>query len=229
MATLNASKSGRLAYLGGGSHSTARNASTATNTSVNPTFTTGNGIQYTRAAGRRGNSFSIYRAFYYFDTSGITGTVSVASLNIAGYQNTTADVIVVPSTAFGGDGSADIVAGDFNNLSFNGNYSAEFTGWGTSNNSLSLKPQARTDIQNNNYFICAVIQYDNDYLDTDPGSTTTLAAGVKFGTAAFLDYTEEAAASGPANLTSLNGITKSNITNVNTITLANITSINTIA
>lgn len=225
MATLNASKSGRLARTGAGSHTVARDATTANSTSVNPTFSSATGIQYQRSAGRRGNVYGIYRVFYYFDTSGITGTVSAASLNIDGYSATTADVIVVPSTAFSGDGSTNIVAGDFNNLSFNTNYSAAFTGWSTNNNSINLKPQARTDIQNNNYFICAVIQYDNDYLDTDPGSTTTLQAGIAFGTAAYLDYTESTP-SGPTNVAQFAGVAKANISKLSAVTFGDITSIN---
>jgi hypothetical protein len=224
MATLNASKSGRLARTGAGSHTVARDATTANSTSVNPTFSTSNGIQYSRTAGRRGNSYNIYRVFYYFDTSGITGTVSAASLNITGFNATTADVIVVPSTAFSGDGSTNIVAGDFDNLSFNTNYSAEFTGWSTGLNTLTLKPQARTDIQNNDYFICAVIQYDNDYLDTDPGSNVTRQAGVAFGTAAYLDYTE--ASSGPTNVAQFAGVAKANISKLSAVTFGDISKIN---
>jgi hypothetical protein len=227
MATLNASKSGRLAYTGAGSHSTARNASTATATSVNPGFSTSNGIQYSRTAGRRGNNYSIYRVFYYFDTSGITGTVSAASLNITGFSAITADVIIVPSTAFSGDGSTNIVAGDYNNLSFNTDYSVEYTGWSTGLNTMTFKPQARTDIQNNDYFIVAVIQYDNDYLNVDPGSTTILQAGVAFGTAAYLDYTE--AASGPANVASFLGVAKANIDTINAISFSNISELNGIS
>lgn len=225
MATLNASKWGRLGYTGGGTHSTARNAATANSTSVNPTFSSDDGASYKVASGRRGNTYTIYRAFYYFDTSGITGTVSAASINITGYNIATADVIVVPSTAFSGDGSTDIVAGDYNNLSFNTNYGTEFTSWTSSgNNSITLASTALSDIQNNNYFICALIQYDNDYSNVDAGTIVTYQAGIAFGTTAYLDYTE--AASGPANVVSLSGITKANITNVNTITLANISSIN---
>lgn len=227
MATLNASKWGRLGYSGGGTHSTARNASTANSTSVNPTFSSTDGVSYKVLSGRRGNTYTIYRAFYYFDTSGITGTVTAASINITGYSATTADVIVVPSTAFSGDGSTDITSADYNNLSFNTDYGIEYTGWSTGLNTMTLKPTARTDIQNNDYFICAVIQFDNDYSNVDAGAVVTYQAGVAFGTTAYLDYT--VAASGPANITSANGIAKANITSINTVAIADISSINSVS
>jgi len=225
MATLNVSKSGRVAYLNGGTHSTARDAATGNSTSINPTFSTANGIQYSLTPGRRGNNYSIYRVFYYFDTSGITGTVSAASLNITGYSATTADVIVVPSTAFSGDGSTDITSADYNNLSFNTNYGIEFTSWASSgNNSIPLKPTALSDIQNNNYFICALIQYDNDYSNVDAGTVITYQAGIAFGTTAYLDYTE--AASGPANVASFLGVAKADISTINSISFGDISNLN---
>ena len=108
----------------------------------------------------------------------MTGTVSSATINIRGINNFDADVIVVPSTAFSGDGSTNLVGADINNLTFNTDYSDEYASWSTSNNAITLKSQAESDIQNNNYFICAVIQYDNDFLDSEPGSLVTLDAGI---------------------------------------------------
>lgn len=228
MATLNASKWGRLGYSGGGTHSTARNASTANSTSANPTFSSADGASYKVASGRRGNTYTIYRAFYYFDTSGITGTVSAASINIAGYGANTADVIVVPSTAFSGDGSTNIVSTDYNNLSFNTNYGTEFTSWASSGtNSITLASTALSDIQNNNYFICALIQYDNDYSNVDAGAVVTYQAGIAFGTTAYLDYT--VAASGPTNVASFLGVAKANISTINTISFSNISELNGIS
>ena len=230
MATLDASKTGRAFVFGKSSHAAARDATTANGVAVDPSYSSGAAIQYARAAGRSGNSFSIYRTFYYFDTSGITGDVSSATLNILGASAESATVKIVPSTAFGGDGSADIVVGDFNNVTFDDSYSPSgFTGWDDGlNNSIILRTAAANDIRDNDYFICAVIEYTYDYGDTDPGSTTSVASGINYATAAYLDYTE-AGASGPANLTSFNNIAKASITNINGITLANITTLNGIS
>ena len=235
MATLNASKWGRLALTNQSSHANARDGTTANTTSVNPTFQTSNAIQYTFSLGRSGNVFSIYRVFYYFATSGITGDVTDSTLNILGASSNSAQFIVVPSTAFGGDGSADIVAADYNNITFDTSYGAGASGWSSSgNNALAFRSNtsaesaANAAIRDNDYFICAVIEFTSDFSDSQPGSTGTTNNGINFSTTAYLDY-DEAGAAGPANLTSYNGIAKSSITNINGITMANITTINGIS
>tara|TARA_R100000030_G_scaffold46146_2_gene34866 strand:+ start:529 stop:1239 length:711 start_codon:yes stop_codon:yes gene_type:complete len=236
MATLNASKWGRLALTNQSSHANARDGTTANITSVNPTFQTANAIQYSYSLGRSGNVFSVYRVFYYFDTSGITGDVTNSTLNIRGGSSAnSATFIIVPSTAFGGDGSADIVNTDFNNITFNTTYGAGTSGWSASgNNALAFKSNtsaespANAAIRDNDYFICAVIEFTSDFSDSQPGSTGTTNNGINFSTTAYLDY-DEAGAAGPANLTSYNGIAKASITNINGITMANITTLNGIS
>ena len=231
MATLDASKSGRLTMINESSHANARDSTTAESTTVNPSSgTTSNAIMYVKSSGRSGSVYNIVRHFYYFDTSAITGDVSDASLNILGAQSETAQTIVVPSTAFGGDGSADIVAADYNNLTFNTSYGAGASGYSdNSNNSLTLRATAANFIRDNDYFICAVIEFEHDFADNDPGSTVSKKNGINYGTAAFLEYTEASSASGPANLTSFNGIAKASITSINGITMANITTLNGIS
>lgn len=228
MATLNASKWGFVNSNNQSTHAAARGATTGTVT-VNPTISTSSPIEYTRLAGRSRGSFiyRVTRTFYYFNTSGITGTVSAASINIQGNTSTDADVIVIPSTAFGGIGTSNLVGTDIDNVTFDTSYSNEYTGWANSNNSITLKAQARTDIQNNNYFICAVVQYDNDYSDTALAINDQLNSGIDFGTTAYLDYT--VAASGPANVTSAKGIAKADIASINTIAIADISSINSVS
>jgi hypothetical protein len=237
MATLNASKWGRLALTNQSSHANARDGTTANITSVNPTFQTANAIQYSFSLGRSGNVFSVYRVFYYFDTSGITGDVTNSTLNIMGGSSAnSATFIIVPSTAFGGDGSADIVDTDYNNITFDTSYGAGASGWSaSSNNSIAFRSNTDAEgtvnaaIRDNDYFICAVIEYTSDFSDSEPGSTGTTNNGINFSTTAYLDYTETSAASGPANLTSYNGIAKASITNINGITMANITTLNGIS
>jgi len=228
MATLNASKWG---YITTGNQSTmtaARDATTGTVT-INPTGGVTSAIEFVRAAGRSRGSYiyRVVRTFYYFDTSGITGAVSSATINITGTTTTNADVIVVPSTAFSGDGSTNLVGTDINNISFNTNYANGNVAWSTGLNTITLKSTALSDIQNNDYFICAVLQFDNDYANVDPLAIVTYNSGVNFGTTAYLDYT--VAATGPANITSANGIAKANITSINTIAIADISSINSVS
>jgi hypothetical protein len=237
MATLDASKYGRLSLTGQSSHAAVRDGTTANFVSVDPTFSTANAIGYAALSGRGGNIYAIYRTFYYFDTSGITGNVTDSSLNIMGASAETATVIVVPSTAFGGDGSADIVNTDYNNITFNTTYGAGFTGWDDgANNELEFRDNANAEgtvnaaIRDNDAFIVAVIEYEHDYSDSAPGSIpTTKYSGIDYSTAAYLDYDEAGAASGPANLTSYNGVAKASITNINGITMAGITTLNGIS
>jgi hypothetical protein len=226
MATLNASKWGFVTSGNQSTHAAARGATTGT-VAVNPTSTATAPIEYTRLAGRGRGSFiyRVTRTFYYFDTSGITNAVSAASINILGSTQTNADVIVIPSTAFSGDGSTNLVGTDIDNVTFNTNYSDEYSSWASSNNSITLKSQARTDIQNNNYFICATIQYDNDYLNTDPGSNGQRNSSINFGTTAYLDYTESTP-SGPTNVASFAGIAKASISKLSAVTFGDITNIN---
>lgn len=225
MATLNASKWGRLAMTAQSNHAAARDSATANAVSVNPTFSSQLGVYYARSAGRSGNNFNIYRSFYYFDTSGISGNVSSATLNIAGTSAETATVIIIPSTAFGGDGSADIVNTDYDNITFSSAYGAGFSGWDDgANNSLTLKTTANNNIRDNDYFICAVIEYTYDYSDTDPGSNVDHKSGINYATAAYLDYTE--ATSGYAN--DVSGVATANIGKVIGVATASIGKVNSI-
>ena len=124
-------------------------------------------------AGRGATQFRIHRSFFFFDTSGVTGTVSAATLKIlfGGTRLNDANAIAVKSTAFGGDGSSALVADDFNNLDFSTAYTGEID---TSNIStvtdITLNATALTDMQNNDELIIAIINYDYDYSNVEPGA-----------------------------------------------------------
>ena len=228
--TLTTSKWGKITSNNQTTHSGARDATLGAATQ-NPTSAQLTAIEYLRGAARgRGSIYRVSRTFYYFNTSAITGAVSSAILKITGTSfSTTADVIVVPSTAFSGDGSTNLANGELGNISFNTNYSDEYTGWTSSTNSITLKTQARSDIQNNNYFICAVIEYDHDYLDTAPSSNSSFYNSVDFAGSnlAFLEY--QIASTGPTNVASFLGVTKANISTINTIALGNVSELNGIS
>ncbi len=216
MATQNASKWGYVRVLNQSSHTAARGASTG-QASSNPSSVEGNAFSYEVSNSGRGNAYSIYRTFIYIDTSGITNTVTAASINIKGYLNGGSRGILVPSTAFSGDGSTNLTGGDFGNLSFNTNYNGAFTTWSTTgNNSIPLESTARSDIQNNNYFICAIIEYDYDYSNTDPGAVISRVWGVDFSTTPYLDYTESGGGGG-SNFSTWNNKNQNEILNLNNI------------
>jgi len=88
MPTQNASKWGYARVTSQTSHAAARGASsgqaiTNPSTDISPAFA------YQAVSGGRGLLYSIYRVYYYFDTSGITGTVTSASVKIKGYTGNT--------------------------------------------------------------------------------------------------------------------------------------------
>jgi hypothetical protein len=184
-----------------------------------------------------GTAYSVNRSFYYFDTSGITGTVSSATLKIYGYSSATdGSAIAVKSTAFGGDGGTALVAGDFNNItgystgaSLAGSatdYSATIltTAWsGSGYNDFASTADLRTDMQNDNVVIICVMDYTNDYLNSALTSNATLNYGAYFtdqsGTSKDPYITYEVA-TGYGNIVS--GVAVANIGKVDGVATANI-------
>ena len=227
MATIDASKAGYIIGRASATFSTSRqNGSSVVSA---PTNNQTISISYTATSGRGSLTHAIRRTFLYFDTSGLTGTISDASLNIEGATNHAIDVAVFKSTAFGGDGGTALATSDFfSTIDFSTTY---FAGqdWVPTTNNLSLNSTANTDIQNNNAFICALVEKQKDGGNVAATSATSRQASIDFGTTITLTFTEAGAASGPANLTSYNGIAKASITNINGIAIANITSINGIS
>ena len=230
MPTLNANRGG----FATGQNSTFSTCRQTANSATDGSFTNTGAIGYVFSAGRGrgGGTHQITRTFFHFDVSAVTGTVSSLTLNIVGATNTSSDLIVLKSTAFGGDGGTALSTSDyFSSIDFSTAYSAEITSWSTGTNSITLNSTAESDIQNNNDFIVALVNHNNDFSNSAASSSTTQKNGINFSSTsnARLIFTETAAAAGPDNLTSLNTIAKASITSFNTITLANIDEINTIS
>lgn len=229
MSTINASKWGYARVIAQSTFSAARNATTS-QVQGQQTSALAQAFSNEKYFSGRSYLYSIYRAFFYVDTSSITSTVASATLNVKGYSSGGGRAILVPSTAFGGDGSANIAAGDYDNLSFNTNYNSSFTIWNTSsNNAITLNSTALSDIENNNYFICALIEYDSDYLNTEYLSATSDIWGIDFGTTVYLDYTLSGGGGGPANVSSFNGVSSASLSQINNVTYTGIDSINTVS
>ena len=175
-------------------------------------------ISYTATSGRGSLTHAMRRTFLYFDTSGLTGTISNASLNIEGVTNHAADVIVLKSTAFGGDGGTALATSDFfSTIDFSTAYSSEYD-WVVGTNDIDLNSGANTDIQNNSAFICAIVEHDKDYSNSAATSATSIQNGIAFGTTITLTYTE--ASSGYAN--GVVGVATANIGKVIGVATANI-------
>ena len=181
---------------------------------------------------------NMFRSYFYFDCSGITSTVSSATLKLFGYTSNSGDVIAVKSSAPNTDGSTALATGDWDAIpgfaagqSMAGNvtdYSAEVTSWSTSAyNSITLNATALSDLQNNNAFQVCVVNYDHDYLNVPPSSGTSAGNGLYYqdysgtGTDPVIEYT---LATG--DLASINTVAAGNIHRVQGIAAMGIASIN---
>ena len=227
MPTINVSTAAYSRVVTQPSHAAARGA--ASGQSTNITGQAANAFSYVAASGGRGLSYSIYRTFLYFDTTAITGTVSAASVNVLGYSSGGGRRILVPSTAFGGDGQSAIAGSDYSALSFNTNYNNNVNGWNTSsNNVFTLKATALSDMQTDDYFICALIEYDHDFSDSAPATAVSNIFGLDATTSSdiYLDYTLTGGGGGPAGVAEVNGIATADINNWNGTVWGDIDSIN---
>ena len=176
MSTINLNKGGSIIGTVDTTQAAARDEASGTSTAQGTAQNSA--VQYFKSTGRGSGTFRYIRSFLQFDSSSITSAVGAAVLNIESEGTSdTADVIVCASDAFGG-ASDDLINDDFNNVDFSTAYSSEVSTWNDNgaNNAITLNAAARTAIQNNNSFICAVVDHDSDFQDTDSlsgnGNTT---------------------------------------------------------
>ena len=230
----------------GANWATARDANTAAYSTVTVSWHQwATNTNYTPPGGRGGGAafYGIFRTFFYFDTSGVTGTVSAAKIYIKGFSNGTGNAILIKSDAFGGDGGTALSTADFDAMpgwvdgsSAAGNvtaYTSEST-WGSSA-SATWKGFAGTtalknDIKNSNHVIVCMMNYSHDYLNSEPShggssynSNYSIYTANSSGNEPYIDYT---LATGYGN--SVNGVASANIGKINGIARANISKINLI-
>ena len=153
-------------------HSAARGASTGTATANENQ--SNSAIKYFKTSGRGAATVAIARSFFFFDTSGVTGTVSSATLDISFASNVFSggfNIIIAKSDAFGGDGGTALSNDDFNNVDFSTAYaSAVATGGSTTGTAtFTLNATALADIKNNDAFIVALLESDHDFSNSEPG------------------------------------------------------------
>jgi len=196
MATVNAGKTGVMQGQNS-DFATARSTGTIV-VATNPT--TNSSIGYLFSATRGSGVHLIKRVYLYFDVSSYTSTISNVVLNVKGNTSTNATARVLPSAnAFGGDGSSDIALSEyFAGLDFSNPYNDSAASWSTGINNLSLNSDAASDIQNNDAFILALVQVDNDFDNSASGTSVSLFSSVDFSTTITLTFDETAPSS--ANL-----------------------------
>ena len=135
----------------------------------------------------------IHRTFMEFDTEDITVLPPEATLKIYGLGQIQTDVIAVKGTQ-----SDSLTAHDYDNLDVSVPYSAEVATWTVLGfNDFSLNLAARQAMVDNDSFKVAIISYDNDYLDVDPGlPSVSINLGGYYSESAtaakrpYIDYTE---------------------------------------
>jgi hypothetical protein len=154
-------------------------------------------VSASRTSARGGGyAFSVYRSFFFFDTSGISTDVSNATLKIRGASQTGGDLIAVKSnsdietlttadfspiegwsTGIGAtDGSG---AGD--NESNVTKYSAEISTWdATDYNDITLNAQALADMRDDDKVYICLLNYDYDLKDIAPTGYTSHRNGLYF-------------------------------------------------
>lgn len=119
-------------------------------------------------------TYHIYRSFFDFDTSSLddSATITGTSLFIRGYNSNSADVIVIQSSQ-----GVSLTVADFDATDWTA-YSSEKTGWSTAGwNEMVLNTAGENAVSLTGHTYMALVQYDNDYLDSEPASAMDEKAG----------------------------------------------------
>ena len=162
---------------------------------------------YAAAARGGGSAFSIFRSFFFFDTSGISTNVSEATLKIYGRSFTTGDMIAVKSNSdietlasadFGsivGWNTTTDGSGGGDNESNVTKYSAEISTWGTGYQDIALNATALADMRDDVKLYICLLNTDYDLRDIEPTGFSDNRCGLYYqnytGTSRdpYIDYT----------------------------------------
>jgi hypothetical protein len=187
------------------------------------------------STGGRGDIYSINRTFLTWDISSVTGTISSIDLKIPNNSvgAVDADVIVVASTAFESGGyPSSFVSADFKswNPSSPTAFSGQVSTWIVGTNTITLNATAISTANAQNYLTVGVVEYDFDYLDTDPGggSNIDISVGMRFANSSNpieLVITDDASG---VDFTSVNNISNILLGSVNNVAFSSIAKINEI-
>ena len=220
---------------GGPSWADARDADTGTNAAhSNASSNTAVGINGSTSAG---GTYRVARAFFAFDTSAIVSKVQSATISIYGMNGAGSDCDIIGVKATKPDTSTDIATADFDAIegwtdgeSASGNvtdYTSEVATWSSSGyNEITLNAAALVDLEDADIFAICFLEYDKDYLNSDPGTSHgNTFVGMFFeessGTSKDpkIDYTL-------ATVSKINGAAMGDITKINAIAKSSIADIN---
>lgn len=197
----------------------------------NSTGDTSVAIRYSVTSGRGADTHVFNRSYYYFDLSSapdLSG-LTTASLDINGYINADGKVIIVSSSAFGGDGSSNATTGEFyTSLDYSQPYSdTNGQQWVTGTNSFDLDTSHVINYLKTNpdAFILSIIDYTNDYGNTAGAATIIRNEGIaRSDHPSGVDLTLITPAT--SDIDNINGVTYNTNVRFNSILLSDITSIN---
>ena len=179
-----------------------------------------------------GTNYTIYRTFFAFDVSGISGTPGSAIFKFKSDVYANGDIIAVKATK--PDTSTNLANADINALTgytsgFNNSnltaYSAKITGAGTVSayHSITLNATALSDMASASTLSLCLMNYDHDYLDSAPTSTSTTAQrfGVYWADSSgtsndpyieyVLGYSHEVSGIATGNISEVSGVATANI------------------
>lgn len=159
------------------------------------------------------------RSFFYFDLSSKAGTLISASVFIYGLTNGDSNVSIQQGTQSDTLGNAD-----YNN--FSGDYWAKTSSWSTSGyNTFALDATGtaavQTQIGSGIFKVCAR-EYEHDYADSNPGSTS-YDVGMYYADQADTTYDPYLlAALGPAGCKTINNLAIAYVKTLNSLEISNV-------
>jgi len=230
MPTLTTTVDGQIGRFNQSSWANARDTTSGTISGPTTTRNT-QAIIADKTTGRGGGTaYNVVRAFFSFDTSGISVAPTDATLKIFGYIGTSADFFVVKSTHTAIT-SANFAAIDgwsagSDNSSNVTKYSSEISSWtnGAYNN-ITLNSDALNAMASESTFKICLIESDFDLPNNEPSAGTTRRTGMYFvefsgtSTDPIIDYTEATPSGYGHNVI---GVTSGNIDNVIGVATADI-------
>jgi len=221
----------------------ARNSSTAASFNSYTSLTNISNAIFVQQTFSKGNyNTIIYRTFFYFDLSSISGTITGLSFRVYTIDNNTGldgSTIVMKTNAFGNNGS-NFVSGDFDSWDpATPGGQTEYCGQTSMSSStpilktITLNSTAISDANTNGYLNVAFINWAGDRQNGQPipFNLTTASNGIRFKSTTTnqkneLQVTYTPAPTGYGN--DVNGVTSSAIARVNNVLTADIKLINNV-
>ena len=237
-ATINASLQGVVERVDTSSStinwlSTTRNATAGTSATTITSNTEFNSMRAQYELSKGTYTSLCIRAFLFFDLSSINGTITAATLKVlAGATSNTDDVQVTPSTAWGGDGTTTTLStGDYDGVEFLGTSGSDYgqiLSWTASSyNNFTLSSDAISDMNNDGYLNCALLNQDNDYRGVSPSLGTDVVHTIEYNDPSSpikVEITYTPSPTGYGN--NVMGVSSSKIANVIGVATASIANVN---